>query len=85
MIYYMIFQICPTYPRGVLVPKTIDDETIIMAAKFRDGGRFPVLSYRHEGKEGKVCFIQIQFIFRKNKHIKIELENNTNAQGYKYP
>lgn len=25
----------------------MDDETIILSAKFREGGRFPVLSYRH--------------------------------------
>lgn len=43
------FNICPTYPSAVVVPKTIDDETIVTAASFRDGGRFPVLSYRHEG------------------------------------
>lgn len=43
------FQICPTYPSAVLVPKSVDDETIIAAAKFREGGRFPVLCYRHEG------------------------------------
>ncbi|XP_039295566.1 myotubularin-related protein 9 [Nilaparvata lugens] len=42
------FQICPTYPNILLVPKNIDDETIIAAAKFREGGRFPVLSYKHE-------------------------------------
>lgn len=43
------FQVCPTYPSAVLVPKSVDDDTIIAAAKFRDGGRFPVLCYRHEG------------------------------------
>lgn len=32
----------------LVVPKLIDDETIISSAKFRDGGRFPVLSYRHK-------------------------------------
>jgi len=30
-----------------VVPKCIDDETLAGAAPFRDGGRFPVLSYRH--------------------------------------
>jgi len=42
------FQVCPTYPRAVIVPKSVDDEMIVAAAKFRDGGRFPVLSYRHD-------------------------------------
>lgn len=46
---------CPTYPRGVIVPKSIDDETVMAAAKFRDGGRFPVLSYRHEGGVCNKC------------------------------
>ncbi|XP_067014319.1 myotubularin-related protein 9 [Anabrus simplex] len=43
------FSVCPTYPSIVVVPKSVDDETIIVAANFREGGRFPVLSYRHEG------------------------------------
>ncbi|KAL0281646.1 UNVERIFIED_CONTAM: hypothetical protein PYX00_002571 [Menopon gallinae] len=42
------FKVCRTYPSAVVVPKTIDDETLIIAATFREGGRFPVLSYRHE-------------------------------------
>lgn len=43
------FDICPTYPCVLVVPKNVDDETIVMSAKFREGGRFPVLSYRHNG------------------------------------
>lgn len=42
------YSVCPTYSANLLVPKAIDDETILAAANFRDGGRFPVLSYRHE-------------------------------------
>ncbi|XP_046668990.1 LOW QUALITY PROTEIN: myotubularin-related protein 9 [Homalodisca vitripennis] len=42
------FKVCPTYPKALVVPKKIDDKTIMASAKFRDGGRFPVLSYRHE-------------------------------------
>uniref|UniRef100_A0A1B6CPY7 Myotubularin phosphatase domain-containing protein n=1 Tax=Clastoptera arizonana TaxID=38151 RepID=A0A1B6CPY7_9HEMI len=42
------FQVCPTYPNALIVPKSIDDESILAAAKFREGGRFPVLSYLHE-------------------------------------
>ncbi|VVC93033.1 unnamed protein product [Leptidea sinapis] len=41
------YTICPSYAKGVVVPKTIDDETLSAAASFRQGGRFPVLSYRH--------------------------------------
>ncbi|XP_063224211.1 myotubularin-related protein 9 [Bacillus rossius redtenbacheri] len=43
------FSVCPTYPSAVVVPKSVDDETIVAAANFREGGRFPVLSYRHDG------------------------------------
>lgn len=45
--FFFFFQICSTYPNVLVVPKSIDDETIICSAKFRDGGRFPVLSFRH--------------------------------------
>lgn len=45
-IYY--FKVCPTYPKALIVPKTIDDDTIKAASSFREGGRFPILSYRHE-------------------------------------
>jgi myotubularin-related protein 9 len=44
-----LFQICSSYPSAVVVPKSIDDETLIAASKFRHNGRFPVLSYKHEG------------------------------------
>jgi hypothetical protein len=43
------FQVCATYPSAVVVPKSVDDNTIKAAASFREGGRFPVLSYRHDG------------------------------------
>lgn len=42
------FSICPTYGSSLVVPKTITDEQLIQSAAFRDGGRFPVLSYKHE-------------------------------------
>lgn len=32
----------------MVVPRSISDEVIEAAASFRQGGRFPVLSYRHE-------------------------------------
>lgn len=41
------YDVCATYPNILVVPKNIDDDIIIAAARFRDGGRFPVLSYRH--------------------------------------
>ena len=42
------FKVCPTYPKAVIVPKSIDDDMIRKAATFRHGGRFPVLSYHHK-------------------------------------
>ncbi|KPJ13750.1 Myotubularin-related protein 9 [Papilio machaon] len=41
------YTVCPGYAKAVVVPKCIDDETLAAAASFRQGGRFPVLSYRH--------------------------------------
>ncbi|XP_045501218.1 myotubularin-related protein 9 [Colias croceus] len=41
------YTVTPSYPKAVVVPKVIDDETLLAAASFRQGGRFPVLSYRH--------------------------------------
>ncbi|XP_072042296.1 myotubularin-related protein 9-like isoform X2 [Amphiura filiformis] len=45
------FQVCPSYPPVLVVPKSVDDETVIAAAGFRHGGRFPVLSYVHASQE----------------------------------
>ncbi|XP_039596707.1 myotubularin-related protein 9 isoform X1 [Polypterus senegalus] len=47
------FSVCPTYPEAVIVPKQTSDEMLMAAAKFRQGGRFPVLSYYHK-TTGKV-------------------------------
>lgn len=41
------FDICPTYPELVIVPKAIPDDSLIAISKFRCLGRFPVLSYCH--------------------------------------
>uniref|UniRef100_A0A2M3Z678 Putative phosphatidylinositol 3-phosphate 3-phosphatase myotubularin mtm1 n=1 Tax=Anopheles braziliensis TaxID=58242 RepID=A0A2M3Z678_9DIPT len=41
------YQVCPTYGAKLLVPRSITDEQIVQSAAFRDGGRFPVLAYRH--------------------------------------
>ncbi|XP_058060249.1 myotubularin-related protein 9 [Anopheles bellator] len=41
------FQICPSYGAKMVVARSITDEQIVQSAAFRDGGRFPVLSYRH--------------------------------------
>ncbi|KAB0798251.1 hypothetical protein PPYR_09244 [Photinus pyralis] len=42
------YSVCPTYGPSLVVPKCIDDDTLTAAANFREGGRFPMLSYRHD-------------------------------------
>ncbi|KAJ3633793.1 hypothetical protein MTP99_010718 [Tenebrio molitor] len=42
------YTVCPSYSSSIIVPKSIDDDVIVASASFRDGGRFPVLSYRHD-------------------------------------
>lgn len=47
--YIIIFlQVCNSYPELTVVPASVDDTMLIASAKFRQNGRFPVLSYRHE-------------------------------------
>ncbi|XP_046516574.1 myotubularin-related protein 9-like [Equus quagga] len=41
------FSVCPSYPRAVIVPRAVDDDALARSARFRQGGRFPVLSYHH--------------------------------------
>lgn len=42
------FNVCPSYPPLVAVPKHIEDDILKKVATFRHGGRFPVLSYYHK-------------------------------------
>lgn len=42
------YSVCPTYPAVLVVPSTITDDDIIQSATFRDGGRLPIVCYRHE-------------------------------------
>lgn len=42
------FSLCDSYPRTVIVPESILDEQLKQVAVFRQGGRFPILCYRHE-------------------------------------
>ena len=41
------FQLCKSYPQAVVVPAAISDDVLAASASFRQGGRFPVLAYRH--------------------------------------
>ncbi|XP_023289363.1 myotubularin-related protein 9 [Orussus abietinus] len=43
------YKVCNSYPSAVIVPRHVEDKVIMSSASFRDGGRFPVLCYRHEG------------------------------------
>ena len=40
-------KLAPSMPRIMVVPATIDDETVGDAAKFRMGGRLPTVCYLH--------------------------------------
>lgn len=42
------YSVCPTYPPAVIVPKSVDDDTLRRVARFRQGGRFPILCYYHQ-------------------------------------
>ncbi|XP_069007954.1 myotubularin-related protein 9 isoform X2 [Embiotoca jacksoni] len=42
------YSVCPSYPPAVIVPRSIDDDSLKKVAKFRQGGRFPVLCYYHQ-------------------------------------
>ncbi|XP_074656633.1 myotubularin-related protein 9-like [Tubulanus polymorphus] len=50
------FEVCPSYPQAVVVPKSIDNETLKKVANFRHMGRFPVLSYYH--KDNKTVILR---------------------------
>lgn len=42
------YSVCPTYGSVLVVPKTVDDDTVVASAAYREGGRFPIISYRHD-------------------------------------
>ena len=47
-------QVCGSYPEQVIVPKRIEDAALVASAKFREGGRFPVLAYFHRDTRSAV-------------------------------
>ncbi|XP_026158587.1 myotubularin-related protein 9-like isoform X2 [Mastacembelus armatus] len=53
------YSVCPTYPQAVIVPKDINDDILVKVARFRQGGRFPVLCYYHR-KNGMVIMCSSQ-------------------------
>ncbi|KAG5669296.1 hypothetical protein PVAND_017185 [Polypedilum vanderplanki] len=42
------YDVCQSYSSKLIVPKCITDEQLIQSSQFRDLGRFPIISYRHE-------------------------------------
>ncbi|XP_057308817.1 myotubularin-related protein 9-like [Hydractinia symbiolongicarpus] len=43
-------EVCGSYPKFVVVPSAANDEIVKKSAKFRQSGRFPVVSYIHKNK-----------------------------------
>lgn len=46
------YKVCKSYPSALVVPRHVDDDVIVASAAFRDGGRFPIMCYRHENGVG---------------------------------
>lgn len=46
------FKLCPSYPRLLLVPMCITDETLTNVASFRSARRIPVVVWRHKASGG---------------------------------
>ncbi|XP_016384679.1 myotubularin-related protein 9-like isoform X1 [Sinocyclocheilus rhinocerous] len=60
------YSVCPSYPSAVIVPREVDDDKLIRSARFRQGGRFPVLSYCHH-RNGMVIMRSSQPLTGANK------------------
>ncbi|XP_071380819.1 myotubularin-related protein 9 isoform X1 [Centroberyx affinis] len=60
------YSVCPSYPPAVIVPKVIDDDMLLKVARFRQGGRFPVLCYYHR-KNGMVIMRSSQPLIGANR------------------
>ncbi|CAD5207811.1 unnamed protein product [Bursaphelenchus okinawaensis] len=50
------FDVCPSYPAQVIVPEGVGDDYLRISATYRDGSRFPVLSYYHADTQS--CIIR---------------------------
>lgn len=62
------YSVCSSYGPKIIVPKLISDEEIVQSAAWRDGGRFPMLSYRHENG---VCRRVFRFVTTQPNIVKI--------------
>ncbi|KAF7662727.1 hypothetical protein LDENG_00228170 [Lucifuga dentata] len=63
------YSVCPSYPSAVIVPKVIEDDMLVKVAKFRQGGRLPVLCYYHR-KNGMVIMRSSQPLTGANRRCK---------------
>ena len=45
------FKVCLSYPEQVIVPASVEDKALVRSAKFRQHGRFPVVSYYHKANQ----------------------------------
>ncbi|KHJ99809.1 hypothetical protein OESDEN_00210 [Oesophagostomum dentatum] len=57
----IVFQVCQSYPEKVIVPKGIGDDYLRISATFRDGSRFPVLSYYHKSTKILRVFLSVVY------------------------
>lgn len=71
------YSVCPTYGANLVVPNSITDEDIVQSAAFRDGGRFPLLSYRHDNGVSKFHYetsgIDTKIILPSTSHLSTNL------------
>lgn len=62
------FKLCPSYPRLLLVPMCITDETLTNVASFRSARRIPAVVWRHKASGKWIlflpkCVIETHFFF----------------------
>ncbi|KAI6240215.1 BMA-MTM-9, isoform c [Aphelenchoides fujianensis] len=48
------FEVCPSYPERVIVPRTVRDDHLRISATYRDSSRFPVLAYFHVASQSSI-------------------------------
>ncbi len=49
------YELCPTYPRQLVVPRAITDAELVRAASFRSGRRLPVLCWKDTFGVASIC------------------------------
>jgi len=57
---YQWLQVCESYPKQLIVPMNIKDESLVKSSMFRQNRRFPVVCYYHQRtKVSKMCSLYI--------------------------